>query len=233
MKKILLVATLMVAALSANAQFDPGTWTIQPRYGVSITGMKDAPAIDILPDGSSQDTQFAGGNFFGFDIEYQISSHFSMSVGLNRSKAGTGWEDHKWRDQEEGIDYEMTQMKLETKYISVPVMANVYLYKGLAIHGGVQFDYLIGAKMKGIIESESDGWDVDTHIQRGVKSSLEKFDVSIPVGISYEFENHIVLETRYNIGLLKVNKEDKEVEDMTKDIFNRGLTLTIGYKFEL
>jgi hypothetical protein len=62
------------------------------------------------------------------------------------------------------------------------------------------------------------------------KDTLEKFDLSIPMGISYEFKVPIVIDLRYNLGLTKVNKESVSG---VKDYKNNVVSLTVGYKFAL
>ena len=57
-------------------------------------------------------------------------------------------------------------------------------------------------------------------------AKFQKFDLSIPVGLSYEYED-FVLDARYNIGTSKLIKSDP---DSSK---NSVFQLTIGYKFEL
>ena len=37
MKKLMMIAAMMVAAVSANAQFEPGTFSIQPKVGGTIS----------------------------------------------------------------------------------------------------------------------------------------------------------------------------------------------------
>jgi hypothetical protein len=51
---------------------------------------------------------------------------------------------------------------------------------------------------------------------------MTKFDLSIPVGLSYEI-SRVTLDARYNIGLLKVIKGES--------IRNKAFVFTIGYKF--
>ena len=53
---------------------------------------------------------------------------------------------------------------------------------------------------------------------------------SIPIGVSYEFPNHIVVDARYNWGLTKINKE-KDFGD--KNMKNSVFLITCGYKFKL
>ncbi len=58
----------------------------------------------------------------------------------------------------------------------------------------------------------------------GENSSVKKFDFSVPVGVSYEF-NNLVLEARYNVGLTEVIADSKAK--------NSVFQLSLGYKFGL
>ena len=54
--------------------------------------------------------------------------------------------------------------------------------------------------------------------------SAESFDFSIPVGLSYEF-NNVVLDARYNFGVTSV----ADGGDAKNSVFQ----FTLGYKFAL
>ena len=56
--------------------------------------------------------------------------------------------------------------------------------------------------------------------------AAKKVNVSIPVGLSYEYMN-VILDARYHIGLTKVNKVDG------RDSKNKVFTFTVGYRFAL
>ena len=56
-------------------------------------------------------------------------------------------------------------------------------------------------------------------------AKVSKFDLSIPVGVSYEYKN-IVLDARYNWGLVKV-------VNVGDAFYNRCFMLSLGYKFAL
>jgi hypothetical protein len=94
----------------------------------------------------------------------------------------------------------------------------------------VQFGFLMDAKMNRTEEiKKGDVTDKhDTEVK--CKDMFNKFDVAIPVGISYEFKVPIVIDLRYNIGLSKVNK-DNWYEN--KSCQSHTCTLTVGYKFKL
>lgn len=88
-------------------------------------------------------------------------------------------------------------------YINIPILANVYVTKGLAVKLGIQPAFNVNSKA-----------DVDA----------KSFDFSIPVGLSYEFSN-VVLDARYNWGLTKIFENG--------DSKNSVFQITLGYKFDL
>ena len=88
-------------------------------------------------------------------------------------------------------------------YLNIPVTLNCYVAKNFALKAGLQPGFMV---------TKDDMTDVNT------------FDLAIPVGMSYEFQN-IVLDARYNIGVTKVPKHG--------DGYTNVLQLTIDYKFKL
>ena len=238
MKKFMLMATMMVAALTASAQYDAGTWSLNLRYGFSGATMLNTPDMDVysalgpaspiaMPDGSVK-ASATGGHAIGLELERQLTKKFSISGGLDWINAGTGWEDHKWKAG--NVDYKLEDASIKTYYLAVPITANFYVWKGLALHVGVQAAYLTAARREGKVTYE-DG-DCDYSVSMGIsgRSEFNKFDLSIPVGLSYEWGNHLFVDARYNIGLTNVTK-DKTFEG--KDLKNAYLQLSVGYKFRL
>lgn len=103
-------------------------------------------------------------------------------------------------------------------YINVPIMANVYVVKGLAVKLGIQPGFKVSSTVK---------TDLNTSIgsttgSRDIKA--QSVDFSIPVGVSYEYSN-FQLDARYNLGLTKVFENGKDK--------NSVFQITLGYKFDL
>ena len=126
----------------------------------------------------------------------------------------------QWDDFNVG-PVEVRDFKLEMGYVNVPVVANYYIFKGLAVKAGVQFAFLTNAKLKA---TEKEGGR-ESKESLDIKDQCNTFDFSIPVGVSYEFDNHIVIDARYNIG----------ITDALKGGSNRNSVFlaTVGYKFRL
>ena len=191
MKRLILVAAIIMASITVFAQHEPGSLTIQPRIGFSAADFNN-----------TKDTKARVGMVVGPEFEYTLSNHFSLALGINYSQ--------------QGAEQDKVDITYKMDYLTVPIVANFYLVKGLAVKAGIQPGYNIKAKM----DAKSVVGDFD--------DAVKKFDLSVPVGLSYEFRN-IVLDARYNFGLTKMFDMNK-VDLNSK---NLAFQLTLGYKFTL
>lgn len=230
MKKIILMAAAaMMVAMSAHAQarFEAGTFTLLPRFGA--TGSQFVNAPDMHADNKTVETTPTGGSFAGVDLEYYLSRRLGLAAGINFSQAGTGWEDYDYTGAG-GVKMEVKETAWKTSYISVPVTINWYVLKGFALKTGLQFGFLTGANNYSRTEYSTGGVDYTLTAENDIKDDMKKFDISLPIGLSYEFKEPIVLDLRYNFGLTSVNKN---ATANGKDYSNIQAVFTIGYKFSL
>lgn len=192
MKKILLMAVVMLASVASYAQQAVGTFTLQPKIGMNVASLTKCDGCDPRI-----------GLAAGVEAEYQATDIFSVSAGLIYSMQGN-------KAKAEGV----TQTtKLD--YINIPILANVYVTKGLAVKLGVQPAFNVSDKVKlsggeASVEAEDVG--------------AESFDFSIPVGLSYEYSN-VVFDARYNFGVTNI----ADGGDAKNSVFQ----FTLGYKFAL
>ena len=199
MKKMMMIAAMMVATVAAKAQFEPGTFTLQPKVGVTLATI------------SSDDSKFKFGMAAGIEGQYQLNNWFGLSAAVMYSQQGAKAKNY--------------DVKVNTEYINIPVMAKFYVTKGLSLNVGLQPGFMTKAKAKG------DGRTID------VKSNCNKVDFSIPMSIAYEFENGLTFEARYTTGLTNVGKDafDSSSSSWDKAYQNKNevFMLTVGYKFSL
>ena len=47
MKKILMIAAMMVATMTASAQYEQGTFSLQPKIGVTASQLSNLPDLDL------------------------------------------------------------------------------------------------------------------------------------------------------------------------------------------
>lgn len=194
MRKVLLVAAMMMASVATFAQNAVGQWTIQPKVGLNIA---DFQKVD--------NSKVRCGVAVGAEVEYGVSDIFGLSFGALYSMQGC--------KSDEG------DLTLKADYINVPILANVYVAKGLAVKLGLQ----PGFNINNSVTASANGV---TGIVDGNRIGLEAktVDLSIPVGLSYQYEN-FVIDGRYNWGLTKVYDGD--------DAKNSVFQITVGYKFSL
>ena len=191
MKKILVVAVLMLSSVSTFAQHAVGSFNLQPKVGVSIANLTEFKGTDPRV-----------GVVAGVEGEYQASDIISVSAGVLYSMQGAKGNIGNSNDATNRLDY-----------INVPIMANVYVVKGLAVKLGVQPGFNVSNKIK-----KNNLNAVDNSIK------AQSVDVSIPVGLSYEYSN-FQLDARYNWGVSKALK--------WSDAKNSVFQITLGYKFDL
>ena len=227
MKKLMMIAAMMVATVTANAQFEPGTFSIQPKLGGVAAWLSNMPNLPVSTNTTLDKTPVAG-FVIGAEAEYQLTNMISLAAGVNYSLQGSAWEDYEMKAGSNKL--ELKDAKVELGYVTIPVVANFYLFKGFAVKAGIQPGFLTNAKTKATIKTEIEGYNTSTELDEDIKDGCSKFDLSIPIGVSYQFKVPIVIDMRYNLGVTKVNKDS---EDGLKDFKNNVIQLTVGYKFAL
>lgn len=199
MKKVLFAALMMFSSVGAFAQHAVGSFNLQPKIGVSIANLTDI-----------KDSDPRVGLVAGVEGEYQVSDIFSVSAGALYSMQGAK------RTLSALGQSVTTTTKLD--YINVPIMANVYVVKGLAVKLGIQPGFKVSSTEKIVGNTSLGSGSVSGDIK------AQSVDFSIPVGISYEYSN-FQLDARYNWGLTKVFENGKDK--------NSVFQITLGYKFDL
>ena len=191
----MMIAALMVATLSANAQNEVGQVTLKPMVGLNLATLT---GLD--------DNKMRVGLAAGAEAEFGVAENFGITAGVLYSMQGT-----KWSEGDETLTWKMD-------YINIPILANYYVTKGLAIKAGLQPAFKASAKAKASAGSNSISGDLE-----GVSS----FTLSIPFGLSYEYAS-FVFDARYNLGVTKVFKENGD-----KTPKNSVFMFSVGYKFAL
>ena len=206
MKKLLAMVALMAVTLSAQAQHEEGDVTIQPKIGMTISN---------ITDGDKSKINLA----YGVEFERFFTDQFSASLGVVFTDQGCKYEIYS----ADGAGNVSDDMKLDIYYGTLPIMANYYVLPGLALKAGIQPAFRVKAKIK----YKGEKVDFDNYIDtmfKGEGNKLNTFDLSIPVGFSYEFKG-ITFDARYNFGVTKL------ISNTDDGIYNKVFIMTLGYKF--
>ncbi|MFC2265031.1 MAG: porin family protein [Prevotella conceptionensis] len=169
MKKIVLILMLAIVSMGiASAQHEVKSLSLQPKIGLNLSKLTN-----------HFDSNFKPGMVVGLETEWQSKAKFGWSVGLLYSQQGT--------------KYALGEFKYtyNYNYINVPVLANFYVARNLALKTGLQFGFNV-----------SNGYTIEGPGSKENRNDpdVKAVEASIPLGVSYEF-NQFVVEARYNLGL--------------------------------
>ena len=202
MKKILFSFIFVTMMLTAHAQsVGQGSLSFIPRIGVDFAKLSNHEVYggDGL-ETRSYKAQFSPGFTAGASVEYMALDNLGVELGFQYARQGT--------------DSELDEAEISLHYINVPLMANFYVIDNFAFRIGGQLGFLTGNDLgKNYTAEEAD-------------DALKKVDFSIPIGLSFEYENFI-LGVRYNIGLTRVFKNDYFKEK------NQVFMVDLGYRIAL
>jgi len=200
MRKILLIVVMVMTTIMVQAQStgrEIGAFTLQPKIGAGFGYVSGDWVIE-----PGEKKQAVAGIVLGVEGEYYAAKWLSIAAGVNYAMQG-------WK-----FNYMDRSVVTRLNYLNIPMTANIYIVKRLALKTGVQFGFLLNAKER--IE--------DVNID--IKDDCKKFCVSIPVGLSYEYDN-FVLDARYNFAI------SKAIDIPYHSMRSHLIQLTLGYKFEL
>ena len=206
MKKLFTMVALMAMSLNALAQHEEGDITIQPKVGITISN---------ITDGDKSKVNLT----YGVEFERFFTDQFSASLGVMFTNQGCKYDIYS----ADGAGNVSNDVKLDIYYGTLPIMANYYVLPGLALKAGVQPAFRVKAR----IESGGEKVDFDNMVDMlfpGEGNKMNTFDLSIPVGFSYEFKG-ITLDARYNIDVTKL------ISNTDEGIYHKVFIMTLGYKF--
>ena len=190
---------MVLSSVCVMAQHEQGSLTLQPKVGLNLANLTN-----------DTDAKMRVGLAAGLEAEYYASDIVSISFGALYSMQGAKYDTT--------VNELKATAKLKLDYLNIPILANVYVVPGLAVKLGVQPGFCISKKYTG---------EAGYYKEIGnIKDQVKGFDLSIPVGLSYEYAN-FQLDARYNFGVTKVFKDEGEKSK------NSVIQITLGYKFEI
>ena len=119
MKKLMMIAAMMLAAVTVSAQ-EAGQTFLKPMVGGTMTTLTDLNTSKI---------KF--GLVAGAELGHMFAEKMGLSAGLLYTMQGCKFK--------EGDSYKM-------EYLNVPVLFNYYVAPGFAVKAGAQVGFLMKAK---------------------------------------------------------------------------------------
>lgn len=199
--KILVATLLFASSLTAVAQAEAdNTRDMTPSFGVK-GGVNFATVTGDDFDSPDSRTSFHVGAL----VEFPMSEMFSIQAEALYSGKGFDFD-------LEGPDGDNAELQLD--YIDVPVLAKIYVTRGLSIEVGPQFSFLVNEEVD--INPNSNDGDINLN-------EAESFDFGLAAGLTFQTDMGLFASGRYTYGLSDVYKD----VDVHHSVFQLG----IGYKF--
>lgn len=270
------ITLLFAAALSmstlAFAQPEPGTFSITPRIGLSMSNLLDDNAQGLffayyqpysgyilendwgvhesVRTMSLSEVKYRVGFTGAVDLQWHRSERWAFVTGLGYSMQGCRFEHDYQRptlaNPQKKCAWDVKDVRINLHYLSVPVMAKMYLGHGLALNGGVQvgwllrayekhhLDYVLGMSgdyyifssgryhsYKNIEAGKLYGYDVEGKMN----DYYHRVNIEIPVGFSYENGPYV--------GDLRANIGTNDIADYgDAKVRNISFVFSLGYRFD-
>ena len=230
-KYLVLIVMALFVSSAVKGQEPVGTFSLIPKIGVSLANLSGEKIYyndSHIPAKVKYNARFVG----GVEAEYQMLPTTSISLGVGYVQQGCRYSDFEIGNTEtisEGWD----DVRSRIDYIQCPLTINQYLTDGLAVKAGIQVGVLVNSDFSYSItpiKHFTDGsieYGKTEDMKTDQKSVMRSVDVSIPVGLSYEYMN-VVLDARYHFSLTEIYKDKLWPSEK-----NKVFTITVGYKFNL
>ena len=203
MKKVLLLSSVALLMISANAQKEKME---KKPVSVGITGALNMAQFKVKPrngSSSSLDYQFHGDGMAGLWINIPLSNRFSLEPQMlfisNRMKPNNGTP---------------TDFDGRINYFGLPLLLKIHAGKYLAFPVGVQYDFRTSVN------------DFNNYWQKG---DFQNFSFGVTGGIEIWPISRVALYGRYVYGLTKVNNLGDTRRPYDLNIMN----IYAGFKIKL
>lgn len=203
MKKLLLMASLLLASVSGFAQLEKGAWYLTPKAGLNFANMTNW-----------DDSEFRIGFNVGAEAEHALNSKTSIAFGAQYSQQGVA-------ESEGGAD-----LVFKMDYINVPVTVNHYFSPKFALFAGLQPGFLVDDAVKVSYGGESVTVNGIKKYLKDGGIDMSSFALSMPVGMAFTF-GQFKIDLKYALELTSTLSMGDEKSH------HSYFQLTCGYKFDL
>lgn len=228
--KTKIISFLAIAFLSGTMAFGQGTENTGMRFGI-LGGVNMQNLNGTDSNGDKLENDLLIGFHAGVNVMIPIAPEFYFQPGLLFSTKGA-----KNEDVVLGTTLTTTT---NLSYIELPIN---FVYRGALGNGfvlvgfGPYAGYAIGGKVK--IEGGSVAVENDIEFKNVVETNDEllvpyykAFDAGANVFAGYEMAQGLFVQLNAQLGLIKINPEDKRITDDQTSVKNTGFGLSLGYRF--
>jgi hypothetical protein len=224
--KTKLISTAIILMLSASMAMAQGTADAKTSFGI-LGGVNFQNLTGTDAGGDKLTNDMVLGYHAGVNIQIPIVPQFYFQPGLLFSPKGAK------------NAYSSVTSTTKLSYIEMPLNL---VYKGLLGNGffmlgfGPYVGYGVGGKVT------TEGGDVALKTDVEFKNVVEvgdpllvtyykAFDIGGNIFAAYELSNGIFAQFNTQLGMVKINPEDKRITNDGSSVKNTGFGLSLGYRF--
>lgn len=214
MKPLLTTILLASAALPALPGHAQGIGTFfGPTVGVART---------VLDGQINRKAFYKTGLTGGLVVRIRPSTRFAVQPEILYSQQGAG---NGLQPGSTSPDYE-----LRLHYLSVPVLAKVYIGQLVNIQFGPQASLLLSGWEEGKVEKQSGG---TMDVSREVSKDYSATSFSLCGGVGVDLPNGLLASVRLNYGFSDIDASDANarLRQSVGGLHNRGIEFSAGYLF--
>lgn len=219
MKKLLLVASVVLMGVGVNAQ----EFRFGPKAGFAMSTMKiDEKQDDLGARKMSPKYTF----YVGGMAEYKINDNFGLQAEVLYSPLGAK---EKIDGINAGVVFVGEQTKVELGTILVPVSAKYFFTENISVAAGANFGVILTAKQKTVVGSDFVSIDVEGEDGSGevdIKKDIKKLNIAPFVGVEYMLENGLFFDARYSLGVSNLSNDGSGGK-----VTNSFAQIGVGFKF--
>lgn len=219
MKKLLLVASVVLMGVGVNAQ----EFRFGPKAGFAMSTMKiDEKQDDLGARKMSPKYTF----YIGGMAEYKINDNFGLQAEVLYSPLGAK---EKIDGINAGVVFVGEQTKVELGTILVPISAKYFFTENISVAAGANFGVILTAKQKTVVGSDFISIDVEGEDGSGevdIKKDIKKLNIAPFVGVEYMLENGLFFDARYSLGVSNLSNDGSGGK-----VTNSFAQIGVGFKF--
>ncbi len=224
--KTKLISTAIILMLSASMAMAQGTADAKTSFGI-LGGVNFQNLTGTDAGGDKLTNDMVLGYHAGVNIQIPIVPQFYFQPGLLFSTKGAK------------NTYSSVTSTTKLSYIEMPLNL---VYKGLLGNGYFMLGFgpYVGYGAGGKVTTE--GGDVALKTDVEFKNVVEvgdpllvtyykAFDIGGNIFAGYELSNGIFAQFNTQLGMVKINPEDKRITNDGSSVKNTGFGLSLGYRF--
>ncbi len=205
MKKFLLFLSTVALCANMSTQKAAAQDYDLLSFGVKVGG--NVSTVSGISDivGAFQ-SDLSGGIF----VEVRPLSFLGVSAELLYS--GNGFQ------VDSNISLQEVKFDVDYGTIDVPILAKLYITPEVAINAGIMPSFIVNSS---------------TTLQ-DTEINFNTVGLSIPIGLSYEFDFGLILDARYKFGLTDINSVSElgtNIHNITNHMKSEGFTFSVGFRF--